>query len=190
MLPSGAGKSTLALRAPGDDAVTLLSEDAPLLDRRASCIPSRCAYGVNAADAALLPPGSFRRIERMEFHPKVVLALSAFADRIERTPQPLRHLVLGRRSLGRTASLEPVGRRAAIGTLLRECVVGVGLYQGMEFVLQRGTRHVAAKAGTAGGRALCASACLRRARVWRLTLGRDHDASQRSHALTSRRIAR
>lgn len=175
VLPSGGGKSTLALRALGDDAVTLLSEDSPLLDRRGLVHPFPLRIGVNASDAALLSPGSFRRIERMEFHPKVVLALSAFADRIERRPQPLRHLVLGRRSLGRTASLEPVGRRAAIGPLLRECVVGVGLYQGMEFVLQRGTRDVAAKAGTAGGRALCASACLRRARVWRLTLGRDHE---------------
>jgi hypothetical protein len=175
MLPSGGGKSTLALRALRDDTVKLLSEDSPLVDRRGLVHPFPLRIGVNATDAEQLPPGAFRRIERMEFHPKVVLALSAFFDRIERDPQPLRHLVLGRRSLGRHASLEPVARHAAIGPLLRECVVGVGIYQGMEFVLQRGMRDVAGKAGTAGGRALCASACLRRAQVWQLTLGRDHE---------------
>jgi hypothetical protein len=175
MLPSGGGKSTLALRALRDDSVKLLSEDSPPLDRRGLVYPFPLRIGVNATDARELPPCSVRRIERMEFHPKVVLSLSAYLDRIERAPQPLRHLVLGRRSLGRNALLEPVARREAIGPLLRECVVGVGLYQGMEFVLQRGLRDVVGKGGVAAGRALCASACLRRARVWRLTLGRDHE---------------
>jgi membrane carboxypeptidase/penicillin-binding protein len=61
--------------------------------------------------------------------------------------------------------------------MLREAVVGVGVYQGMEFVLQNGMRDVAGKAGTAASRAACCAAGLRRARVWSLTLGRDHDAN-------------
>ena len=79
--------------------------------------------------------------------------------------------------LGRGARLEPLPRRTALGPLLREAVVGVGIYQGMEFVLQRGMRDVAGKAGTAATRARCCGAGLRRARVWRLTLGRDHDSN-------------
>ena len=118
-----------------------------------------------------------RRIERMEFHPKLVLDLDAFADRIEAEPRPLRHLVIGRRSLGRQATLEPLPRRAAAGPLFREAVVGVGVYQGMEFVLQRGMRDVAGKAGIAARRAACCAAGLTRARVWSLTLGRDHHAN-------------
>ena len=82
--------------------------------------------------------------------------------------RPLRHLVVGCRTLGRTARLEPLGRRHAAGPLLREAVVGVGIYQGMEFVLQRGLRDVTGKTGTAARRSLCAAAVLRRARVWRL----------------------
>ena len=65
-------------------------------------------------------------------------------------------------------------RRAAAGALLREGVVGVGVYQGMEFVLQRGMRDVLGKAGEAFTRARCCAAAARGARVWRLTLGRDH----------------
>ncbi len=175
MLPSGGGKSTLALRALRDDRVRLLSEDSPLIDRRGRLHPFPLRIGVNTTDADALPDGRVRRIERMEVHPKLVLDLEAFRDRIEASPQPLAHLVLGRRTLGLEAGIEPVGRSRAVGTLLRECVVGVGLYQGMEFVLQRGMRDVFAQLGPAITRAACCAAGLARARVWLLTMGRDHD---------------
>ena len=177
MLPSGGGKSTLAVRALRDDRVTILSEDTPLLDRHGVLHPFPLRIGVNATDAETLPAAGVRRIERMEFHPKLVLDLDAFADRIETEPRPLRHIVVGRRSLGMSASLEPLARRAAAAAMFREAVVGVGVYQGMEFVLQRGMRDVAGKAGIAASRAACCAAGLRGARVWRLTLGRDHDAN-------------
>ena len=84
---------------------------------------------------------------------------------------------MGRRSLGREGALERLPRRAAVGTLFREAVVGVGVYQGMEFVLQRGMRDVLGKAGVAATRTRCCAAGLAGAQVWRLTLGRDHDAN-------------
>lgn len=174
MLPSGGGKSTLALRALREDGVRLLSEDSPLIDRRGNAHPFPLRIAVNPTDAASLPEGSVRRMDRMEFHPKLVLDLEAFSDRVETQPQPLRHLVIGRRSLGTNASLEPVPRRSAVSTLIREAVVGVGIYQGMEFVLQHGMRDVVGKLGVAATRASCCSAVLARARVWQLTVGRDH----------------
>jgi hypothetical protein len=180
MLPSGGGKSTLALRAIGDPGVRVLSEDTPLIDRHGRLHPFPLRIGINATDAESMPDHHVRRIERMEFHPKLVLDLEAFADRIETTPQPLRHLVIGVRSLGTEARLEPLPRRAAAGPLFREAVVGVGVYQGMEFVLQHGMRDVLGKAGTAATRARCCAAGLSRARVWELTLGRDHDANWRA----------
>lgn len=177
MLPSGGGKSTLGLRALRDPAVRLLSDDSPLLDQRGRLHPFPLRIGVNATDAASLPAGHVRRIDRMEHHPKLALELAAFRDRIEPGAQPLRHLVLGERTLGRGARLEPLGRRAALGPLLRESVVGVGLYQGMEFVLQRGLRDVFSQAGPGLVRARGCAAGLARARVWRLTTGRDHEAN-------------
>jgi hypothetical protein len=175
MLPSGGGKSTLALQALRDDGCRLLSEDSPLIDRRGLVHPFPLRIGVNATDEALLPDGPVRKLERMEFHPKLALEVEAFADRIEPEPRPLRHLVIGRRTLGRSAALEPLPRRAALGPLLREAVVGVGIYQGMEFVLQRGMSDVLRKTGTAATRATCAAAVLRGARVWQLWIGRDHE---------------
>jgi hypothetical protein len=174
MLPSGGGKSTLALRALREGNARLLSEDSPLIDRQGRAHPFPLRIAVNPTDAETLPEGSVRRMDRMEFHPKLVLDLGAFADRVEPEPQPLRHLVIGRRSLGLHASLEPVPRRSAVSTLVREAVVGVGIYQGMEFVLQHGMRDVAGKLGIVATRAACCTGVLARAKVWQLTVGRDH----------------
>jgi hypothetical protein len=182
MLPSGGGKSTLALRALRQAGVRLLSEDSPLIDRHGTVHPFPLRVGVNPTDAATLPDGSVRRMVRMEFHSKLLLDLEAFSDRVESRPQPLRHLVIGRRSLGTHASLEPVARRTAIPTLIREAVVGVGIYQGMEFVLQHGMRDVAGKLGVVATRTACCSGVLARARVWRLTVGRDHSRNWRALA--------
>lgn len=175
MLPSGGGKSTLALRALEDESVRILAEDTPLLDRRGTIHPFPLRIGINATDADRLPAGSVRRIERMEFHPKLALDLDAFRNRIDPEPRKLSHIVVGRRSLGTTATLEPLPRRAATGPLVREAVVGVGVYQGMEFVLQHGMRDVIGKVGIAVSRSRCCAAGARGASVWRLTLGRDHE---------------
>lgn len=175
LLPSGGGKSTLALRALRSDGVRLLSEDSPLMDRRGRLHPFPLRLAVNATDAADLPDTNVRRLERMEFDTKAVLEVSAFADRIEPASRPLRHLVIGRRSLGSDPRLERVPHSAAVGTLLREAVVGVGLYQGMEFVLQRGMRDVLRQAGPARTRTACCAALLARARVWRFSVSRDQD---------------
>ncbi|HKJ35324.1 MAG TPA: hypothetical protein VKA36_02045 [Solirubrobacterales bacterium] len=173
MLPSGGGKSRLALRAIEDDAVGLLSEDSPLVDRRGRLHPFPLRVGLNPGDEDGLPADRIRRLERMEFPPKLLLDVDHFADRIERTPQPARHIVVGRRSLSRGPRLEEVPRRTAVPVLFREAVVGVGLYQGMEFVLQRGTRDVLGQMRPAAIRALCCAAALARTRVWSLDCGRD-----------------
>lgn len=182
LLPSGGGKSTLALHALAVNGVRLLAEDTPLLDRSGLVHPFPLRLAVNEADAERLPPGAVHRIERMEFHPKVALDRGAFADRIEARPTPLAHIVVGRRALGTRAELEPLARRDAIGPLLREAVVGIGVYQGMEFVLQRGFHDLPGKAGTALGRARSCGTALRRARVWRLTLGRDGERNWKALA--------
>lgn len=175
MLPSGGGKSTLALRALKEPGVKLLSEDTPVLDRRGVVHPFPLRVGVNPTDAASLPAGEVRRIERMEFHPKLVLSIDAFADQIEIHPKALRHLVVGERSLGRDAYLEPVPRRALVGPLLREGVVGVGVAQMIEYVLQRGASDFLKQGSVATRRAWCCGAALARARGWRLRLGRDQE---------------
>ncbi len=189
MLPSGGGKSTLALRALQSDGVRLLSEDSPCSTVMGGSTRSRCESASTSPTRSACPSLDVRRIERMEFHPKLALDLSAFADRIEPEPQPLRHLVIGRRSLGTESMLTPLPRTAAAGPLLREMVIGVGLYQGMEFVLQHGMGDVVQQVRNGGdarrlrrGRAASGACLATRSRPRpRAQLGR----AQRARALNA-----
>lgn len=92
-------------------------------------------------------------------------------------PRRLRHLVIGHRTLAARGRLEPLARHRATRSLLGAAVAGVGVYQGMEFVLQSGWSDVVRKSGTAGRRAIVTGAALRRAGVWRLWLGRDRESN-------------
>ena len=173
LLPAGGGKSTLALRALREDGVRLVSDDTPLLDRdsRLHAFPLR--LGVNEVVAAQLPPSDVRRIERFEFPAKHALALEAFAQRIATEPSPLSHIVIGRRSLGTQARLTAIPRRRAVTPLFRDGVVGLGIAQMAEYVLQRGWWDVLAKGTVAGRRAAICASALSQARTWELELGRD-----------------
>ncbi|MGH2956790.1 MAG: hypothetical protein ACRDL6_07335 [Solirubrobacterales bacterium] len=175
LLPSGGGKTSLALEALRSSGVKLISEDSPLIDRRGRLHPLPLRIGIHPDEAARVGEQDLRRIDRMEFGPKLAIEVSSFRDRIATEPVPLRHLVIGQRRLGTEARLEQVPRRVAIGPLFREAVVGVGLYQGMEFVLQRGISDVRHHAGTAIMRALWCAIGLGQAKVWRLETGRDHE---------------
>ena len=165
LLPSGGGKSTLALRALRADGVRILSEDRPLLDRRGRLHPFPLRIGINASDADQLPLGSVRR-SRADGVPPEARTRPRCVRRPDRpSAQRLRHIVIGRRTLGREARLERVPKAAAIGALMREAVVGVGIYQGMEFILQRGLRDIIGKfdvallRASAAPRALLARTC-------------------------------
>jgi len=175
LLPAGGGKSTLALRALQADGVRLISDDTPVVDRRACVHAFPLRLGVNSAVAADLPSEQVRAVERLEFPTKHVLSLSGFSHRIEASPQPLRHIVIGERSLGRDARLERVPRRQAVIPLARDGVVGFGVAQMAEYMLREGWRDVLGKAGTAVGRARICAMALARAQTWKLRLGRDHE---------------
>ena len=174
LLPPGGGKSTLALQALRDEEVLLLSEDSPVLDRTGRLHPFPLRIAVNATDAGRPAGGGARSIERLWLNSKLAVEVGSFAHRVATEPQPLRHIVVGRRSLGEHPALDPMPRRAALGALLREGVLGVGLYQGLGYAHQQGPRELAKKAATGIERSRACAYALSRARVWRLTLGRDH----------------
>lgn len=173
LLPSGGGKTTLALRALQESGVKLLSEDTPVLDRHGLVHPFPLRIGVNPDDAHLLPEGQTRRIERLEYGPKLLLSIDAVRDRVEQRPQPLGHIVVGRRWLSGGGTLAPLSRRTLIGPLVRDGVVGVGVAQMIEYVLRRGARDFLGQGGIAAGRARCCARALAGTSAWRLELGRD-----------------
>ncbi len=178
MMPTASGKTTLALSAIRSEGVGFLSEGSPLLDREGNLWPFPIPLWVRAygPEAATLPREHVRSLPGIDPDP-AVLEIAAFADKIPAGPVPLGHVVLGRRSLGREPRLEELGRRAAIEPFLRETIVGQGFMRGVEYAVRNGPASLARELARAGRRASHCYAGLRRASVWRLTLGLDREAN-------------
>jgi hypothetical protein len=179
LLPAGGGKSTLALQAVQNPPGRLLSEESPLLDS-SGCLhpfPLRIAVGK-------VPPALRTTVDRSVPNPAVgrkqAVEVRTFADRVEATPQPLRHIVVSTRSLGRASRLEERPRTAALLPLIAHGVVGSGLYQGLGHAHQRGLGELAGKMVVAARRARTCAVGLRQAQVWHLTHGRDLEQGWRT----------
>jgi hypothetical protein len=194
MLPPGGGKTTLALQALAADGVAFLSEVSPLIDvhGRLHAFPFPLWVRDSSPEAALLPDRYVRELDGQKTDPRL-LEIAAFSDKIASGPQPLRHVVLGRRSLGSGSQLHALPWRAAAGPLFRQSVVGFSLGQGLSFLVRRGGARDPAKeerdgdtaapvrgvssARRARTRLRCCAAGLSGAKVWRLDLGRDRAES-------------
>ena len=122
LLPSGGGKTTLTLRALASDGVGLLSEGSPLLDAHGQLhsFPLPLLVRTSSAEHPNLPgPAHLRALAGIDPDP-ITVEVSAFRDAVPDGPVPLRHVVLGVRTLGGTAALEPLAREVGHGRPTRD----------------------------------------------------------------------
>jgi hypothetical protein len=172
LLPSGGGKSTMALSLLRRSGFLLLGEDTPLIDRRGWVLPFPLRLGIRADASTDIPPKFLRTMKRMEFEPKTLIDLDYFEGRLG-SAAPCKLLIVGARYLGEDSVIEPLPRRRAVRGLVSNMVVGLGVYQGLEFLLERSVGEIAGKAGVVASRSLNAMRLLRRASVYRFRMGRD-----------------
>jgi hypothetical protein len=139
ILPSGGGKTTLLLDIIKDESIKLISEDSPLLDPAGQALPFPIRIGVLYEDKPEdIPEEYLHLIKRMGAKPKYAIDLDVFKDKITQRPLPVRHILCGTRWLGDESYIKPVSKYNALKELIENSVIGVGLYQGAEFLLQRG----------------------------------------------------
>jgi hypothetical protein len=173
LLPKGGGKTTLALRLLGAEGVKLLSEDSPLVSRRGQVFPFPIRLGVQVGEEPPDAPVHYcRTVQRMEFEPKTLIDVAHFADRIAE-PCPIGTILLGERWLAGDPFIRPANLSAAVRAFVKNSVVGLGLYQGVEFVLERSGWEVLGKLGLAVSRLRASWQVIRRAQIYRLGLGPD-----------------
>jgi hypothetical protein len=177
MLPSGGGKTTLALQALETDGIKILSDDAPLIDRQGMVHPFPLRMGLTASDASAETRLRLRPIELTEARRKLAIEVETFEERIADRPEPLRHIVIGRRVLSDRASLREARRRDALGPLFRQSIVQANLSEGLRILQENGRSENLEKIKNLGGRALRCASFLKRARVWTLDMGSDHAAN-------------
>jgi hypothetical protein len=172
LLPSGGGKSTMTMELLKHPDFTLLSEDTPLIDRKGRIHPFPLRLGFRNDGVTEVPEEQRRTLQRMEFDPKTFVDISFFRHRLSDAVDPGLILV-GERNLGIESSIARLSKRGALKAMIKYLVVGLGVYQGLEFLLERGLWEVTGKAGVASSRMRNAVALLRRAPSYKFILGRD-----------------
>jgi hypothetical protein len=172
LLPSGGGKSTMTMELLRHPDFTLLSEDTPLIDRKGRMHPFPLRLGIRDGESAEVPEQMRRTLNRMEFDPKTFVDVAFYKDRISEPVAP-RILLVGRRNLGTPSTIKPIPRREALGSLIKYLVVGLGVYQGLEFLLERGIGDMIGQTGVATSRLRNGVALLSKVPAYEFTLGRD-----------------
>ncbi|MBI1356683.1 MAG: hypothetical protein GC160_20275 [Acidobacteria bacterium] len=172
LLPMGGGKSTLGAALLKHPEVKILSDDSPFIDKdgRSHAFPLR--LGLLKGREHEVPEEHRRLIDRMEFGPKYLVNFSYFADRVVGSAEP-GLVLLGRRTLARQGRLEPASYRAAMKAMIPNMVVGLGLFQGLEYILERSSRELAGKAGLALARLRSAHGLVRRSHNHVFHMSRD-----------------
>lgn len=180
LLPSGGGKSTMAMQLLNQPGFKILSEDTPVIDRHGTIHPFPMCIGVRPGQSlSSIPQQYVRCVQRMEFEPKSLIDTAYFSDRIGQAADPSLILV-GQRNLGDVSEIIPLSRTDTFKTLINNMVVGLGVYQGLEFLLERGLWEAFGKLGVAASRTRNAIALMRRSRAFRFVLGRNRQKNTRT----------
>ncbi len=139
LLPSGGGKTTLLLDLIKSGVVKLISEDSPLIDASGRLLPFPIRIGVLPEDKPRdIPNEHLHLVERMGLKPKYMIDMDVFKDKIAQKPTPVRYIFCGVRCLGNESYIKPLSKYETLKELVENSVIGVGLYQGAEFLIQRG----------------------------------------------------
>jgi hypothetical protein len=172
LLPSGGGKSTMALELMRLPGFLLLGEDTPLIDRYGRILPFPLRFGVRPEQETGIPPQYLRTVNRMEFDPKTLIDIEYFKDRLAADVEPGLILV-GERNLGDVSEIVPLPRHRAFKALVKYVIVGLGVYQGLEFLLERGLWEILGNGGVVASRVYNSVKLLARAPADRFVLGRS-----------------
>jgi hypothetical protein len=137
LLPQGGGKTTLMLELLKYPNVKLISEDTPLINSSGDILPFPIRIGIDAnAKLPDIPEQHLRLIERMEFKPKYLLDTEYFKDKITKRPCKLEFVFEGIRCLGNNSQIITASKLQIFRAFLINSVIGLGVYQGIEFLIQ------------------------------------------------------
>jgi hypothetical protein len=178
LLPMGGGKSTLGAHLLQRPEIKLLSDDSPFVDSKGHLHAFPLHLGLLPNHEGQVPEQHRRMIRRMEFGPKILVNYSYFADRVCASAEP-GIVFLGRRSLSPECRIERAGMTAGIRAAVTNCVVGLGLFHGLEFILESSALELASKASVAYSRLTNCLQLLRRSEVYYVHLGRDPETNAR-----------
>jgi len=179
-MPPGRGNSTMALSMLQEENVMLISDDAPLFDTFGYILPLPLHIGfLDKNSIEFVPDEYIYSIDRMEFGPKYFVDYDYWKDRLEKRPLKDVVLFIAHRVLNGSPSIEKASKRKAFASLLRDAVIGIGLYQGLEFILNSSVWEILSKIPTIFKRLILALKLIRISKTYRFTLSRNIEENTR-----------
>jgi hypothetical protein len=179
LLPMGGGKSTLGLHLLNHPFVQLLSDDSPFIDRKGDVHAYPLRLGLLPGSEKTVPAEHRRSIQRMEFGAKHLVNYSYFQSRVSALAEP-GLVFVGARTLSHDCRIEEIGTMAGLRACIPNCVVGLGLFQGLEFVLSANAWELTRKMSLGVSRTRNCWQLLRRSRVSRVHLGSDPELNAKT----------
>jgi hypothetical protein len=174
LLPETGGKTTLALKLLRSGQVKLLSEDSPLLNRHSEIIPFPLRLGILPGGEKDIPEQYLYPVKLMRVGTKIMVNLEYFQDGIG-SKCPLHAILIGKRSLGTGSAIIRTSRFNALNELFKNSVVGMGLHQGMEYLLGRNILQTMGRSSIAFSRLNNSLGAISRCKTYKYTIGHDFE---------------
>jgi len=173
-LPPGGGKSTMALSILEEDEFKLISDDEAIFDKSGFIHPFPLRIGIlDRNQVKTIPDKYIYKINRMEFGIKYFVDCDYWKDKLEHSALERRILFIGQTMINGEPYIEKTSKRKAIGALIRNAVIGVGLFQGVEFVFNNSTSEILSKFFTGFNRFTLALKFIRTCETYQITFSRD-----------------
>ncbi len=181
LLDMGGGKTTLALQLlSAAKEVKLISEDSPLINKKGEILPFPLRIGVNPQEKPKdIPAEHIRYFERQEFGPKALIDIDYFKGKIADKPSQPDIIILGRRALGQKPQIRPASKYAALKEFIKNCVIGLGLFQGVEYIFQKGPKEAFFKIPIALSRLNNTRKVIKKSRIFEFLLSCDVNENNR-----------
>jgi hypothetical protein len=136
LLPEKGGKTTLAIELLRTSEVKLLSEDSPLINRHGEVMPFPLRLGILPGEEPDISGEYLYECKFTRVGTKILVDPDYFKDKIASTCKASM-ILIGERTLGVESRIEPASRLRAVNELVKNSVIGLGLHQGLEYVLGR-----------------------------------------------------
>lgn len=173
-VPPGGGKSTMAMALLQEKDFKLISDDEPILDKSGHIRPFPLRIGTLDAQIIRSIPEKFvYKIDRMEFGVKYFIDCEYWQDKLETRSLKQSILFVSKRVLNGKPEVKKASKRIIMAALLRDAVVGVGLYQGLEFIFRSSPWEILFKFKIVFKRFISAVKLTLRSKTFQITLTRD-----------------
>jgi hypothetical protein len=176
LLDMGGGKTTLALDLLArDSGIKLISEESPLISRTGALLPLPMGFSLYPDSAQAFPAEYLVGARSPEWGERKVLDVRYFPQQVVSSEVKATLILIGRRTLSAEPKILPATYRQAFSGMFKNSIIGVGLFQGIEFLFQEGILEIFKMLPIAVSRTVNALRLLAGAKYYELYLCPDRE---------------